>query len=79
MHLSKFVHSTTGKYIMSIIMGLGLATLFRQVCKGAKCRTISAPPLEDLDDQIYKINGECYNYEKNPVKCDKSKRIIPFA
>ena len=52
MHLSKFVHSTTGKYIMSIIMGLGLATLFRQVCKGAKCRTISAPPLEDLDDQI---------------------------
>jgi hypothetical protein len=79
MHLSKFIHSTTGKYIMSIIMGLGLATLFRQVCKGTKCRMINAPPLEDLDDQTYKINGKCYNYEKNPVNCDKSKRILPFA
>lgn len=79
MHLSKFVHSTTGKYIMSIIMGLGLATLFRQVCKGSKCRIMNAPPLEDLDNETYKIDSKCYNFEKNPVKCDKSKRIISFA
>lgn len=79
MHLSKFVHSSTGKYIMSIIMGLGLATLFRQACKGAKCRMLQAPPLEELDDETYKINDKCYNFEKNPVKCDKTKRILPFA
>uniref|UniRef100_A0A6C0ITF9 Uncharacterized protein n=1 Tax=viral metagenome TaxID=1070528 RepID=A0A6C0ITF9_9ZZZZ len=79
MHLSKFVHSSTGKYIMSMIMGLGLATLFRQACKGAKCRMLNAPPLDELDDETYKISGKCYNFEKNPVKCNKSKRILPFA
>jgi len=79
MHLNKFVHSNTGKYIMSIILGLGLATLFRQVCKGTKCRIINAPPLEDLDNETYKINGKCYNYEKNAVNCNRTKRIISFA
>ncbi len=37
MHLSKFFHTTTGKYLMSIILGLGLASLFRKVCKDKNC------------------------------------------
>lgn len=79
MHLDKFVHSTSGKYMMSIILGLGLATLFRQVCKGSKCKIVEAPPLNEIDDETYKIDGKCYKYNKNSVKCDKSKRILNFA
>ena len=48
MHMSKFVHSSTGKYIMSIILGIGLATLFRQACKGSNCMVKQAPPLEEI-------------------------------
>ena len=33
MHLGKFVHTETGKYLMSILLGFGLASLFRTVCK----------------------------------------------
>ena len=40
MHLGKFVHSYTGKIIMSLILGIGLATLFRSACKGKQCRII---------------------------------------
>lgn len=76
MHLEKFVHSQTGKYIMSIILGLGLATIFREVCKGNKCKVIKAPPLEDIDDKIYKFGGKCYKMEKNQVKCNaKGKKV----
>ena len=46
MHLSKFVHSVTGRYLMSILIGFGLATLFRQVCVGKDCISYSAPPVE---------------------------------
>ena len=38
MYLSKFVSSDTGKYVMSILLGLGLSTLFRSVCKGKQCK-----------------------------------------
>jgi hypothetical protein len=79
MYLDKFVSSNTGKILMSIILGIGLATLFRAVCKGSKCRIISAPPIEELDGQTYRYNEKCYKYEKIASKCDKNKKILSFA
>ena len=76
MYLDKFVHSYTGKIIMSIILGIGLATFFRSVCKGKKCRIISSPPIEEIEDQTYKFDGKCYKMEKSAVKCDTSKQIV---
>ena len=76
MHLEKFVNSQTGKYIMSIILGLGLATFFREVCKGNRCKIIKAPPLEEIDGQIYKFNNKCYKMEKNPLQCNSSGKKI---
>ena len=46
MYLSKFVHSEIGRYLMSIILGLGLATFFRKMCNGKNCVISKAPPLE---------------------------------
>jgi len=37
MHLENFINSQSGKYIMSILLGFGLATLFRQICTGKDC------------------------------------------
>jgi hypothetical protein len=76
MYLDKFVHSNTGKIIMSILLGIGLATFFRAVCKGKQCRIVSAPPMEEIEDQIYKFDNKCYKLEKNTIKCDKNKNTI---
>ena len=79
MHLEKFVHSNTGKIIMSILLGIVLATLFRAACKGQKCRIISAPPLEELEDQVYKFDDKCYTLEKTAINCDKNKSTVIIA
>ena len=79
MHLSKFVHSASGKYIMSIILGIGLATLFRAACKGNNCIIQQAPPLEEIQEKTYKIDGKCYKIESNAVSCSSKKQIIDFA
>ncbi len=79
MYFDKFVHSNTGKIIMSILLGIGLATFFRAVCKGKQCRIISAPPMEEIEDQIYKFDNKCYKLEKNAIKCDKNKNTIKIA
>jgi len=79
MNLSKFVNSDTGKYMMSILLGLGLSTLFRSVCKGKSCKVVKAPPLDEIDNQIYKFDGKCYNMERSAVKCNKNKQIFEFA
>jgi hypothetical protein len=79
MHLYKFVKSNSGKYMMSIILGIGLASIFRSVCKGKDCYVYHAPPLDDIKDKIYKFDGKCYKFESKSQKCDSTKRVVNFA
>lgn len=79
MYLDKFVHNSTGKILMSIILGIGLATFFRSVCKGRKCRIISSPPIEEIDGQIYKFNNKCYKFEKEAINCERNRNTVKIA
>jgi len=76
MHLSKFVHTESGKYLMSIILGFGLATLFRTVCKGKNCLIVKAPPLDEIENKIYKHQGKCYKFTPVTTKCDANKKNV---
>jgi hypothetical protein len=76
MHLDKFINTKTGKYLMSILLGVGLATLFRSVCKGSKCNVVKAPPMEEIDGQIYKIDGKCYEMKTNQITCDPKRKTL---
>jgi hypothetical protein len=77
-YLGKFVHTETGKYIMSILLGFGLASLFRTACKGNNCLIFHAPPLEKMKDKIYKNNGKCVKYNHVATKCDPHIKMIEF-
>jgi hypothetical protein len=76
MYLDKFINTKTGKYLMSIILGIGLATLFRSVCKGSRCNVIKAPPMEEIDGQIYKIDSKCYEMKRNLITCDTKRKTL---
>lgn len=78
MYLSKLLHTQTGKIVLSIILGLGLATLFRTVCKGKNCIIFHAPPLEQIEGKTYKYDNKCYQYVAKSAKCDKTKSIVNF-
>lgn len=77
-HISKFLHTPNGKLIMSVILGFGLATLFRTVCKDKNCIIFEAPSLDKIQDKIYQHEDKCYKYSAVSTKCDKSKRIVSF-
>jgi hypothetical protein len=78
LHLGRFLHSENGKIIMSILLGFGLASLFRAICKDKECLIFHAPPLEEIKNKIYKHDNKCYKYTTKSTTCDKSKRIISF-
>jgi hypothetical protein len=77
-YFGKFVHTETGKLVMSILLGFGLASLFRSVCKGKDCIIFHAPPLEKIQDKVYKSGDKCYKFQAVASKCDKSKKIVDF-
>ena len=78
MHLEKFVHTGTGKIIMSVLLGFGLASLFRTVCKDKDCLLFYAPSLDKIKDKIYKNSGKCVKYSPQATKCDTNIKTISF-
>jgi hypothetical protein len=77
-HFGKFVHTQTGKLIMSILLGFGLASLFRTVCKNKECLIFHAPPLEQIQDKIYKNGDKCVKYSPVPTKCKADVKTVNF-
>lgn len=60
----------TGKIIISLIWGFGLAALFRKVCKGRECIIIRGPKPLELDGKVFKFNDKCYAYTSQSTNCE---------
>lgn len=58
-----------GIIILSIILGFGLATVFKKVCTGNKCIVITGPPMKEIKDTYYRIDDECFKYTPYVTKC----------
>ena len=43
MNFKRLLSTEMGRFFISVLLGLGLATLFRQVCTGDKCLTFNGP------------------------------------
>ena len=79
MYLRRLIYGDVGKVVVSIILGLGLATLFRKVCKDRDCIIFKAPDIKKIKNQIFKFYNKCYQFEENIEKCNKNKKIVEFA
>jgi hypothetical protein len=79
LNIKRLIYTDIGRAIMSILLGLGLSTLFRKVCKKRSCLVFKAAPLNKIKNQIFRFNKKCYKFNPTIQKCDKSKKIVPFA
>jgi len=71
--LDKFLNDSTGRILLSIIWGLGLATLFKKVCTGRNCQVIQyeGPSPKEVDKKIYQdTDDKCYKFHPYQTKCD---------
>ena len=58
------------KILISMILGFGLATLFRRVCKEKNCIIMKGPDVDDINGKTFKYRNKCYNYIPIPSKCE---------
>ena len=79
MNIERILHGKIGKIFMSVLLGLGLATLFRKVCKNRDCIVFYAPDIEKIKGQIFKFNDKCYTFKEKITKCKHNKKIVEFA
>lgn len=68
--INNFVKSQEGSIVISIILGLGLASLFRKVCNENNCVIIKSPAYKDIENKVFKQDEKCYTYKPERTKCE---------
>lgn len=74
MEIKNLINSFAGKIMISIILGIGFATIFKKTCIDKSCLTFHGPVINL--EKFHKHGEKCYKYKLNTVKCDKLKQII---
>lgn len=64
---SNVMDSPFGAALVSALLGLGLAALFRRACEGGECVVVAAPPPAQTADTVYRTGDRsCYRYVQRP-------------
>lgn len=71
--VTEIMNTSYGPMIISVILGLGLATLFRRVCEDKSCMVVKSPNSEEIEQYYYKIQNDCYKYTPETVECATKK------
>jgi YHS domain-containing protein len=79
MNLKRLLNTPTGVIIVSILLGLGLATLFYKSCDGKQCINFNGPLISEVDGKTYKFGEECYKYTFHSQPCDNTKKIVEIG
>lgn len=69
MFVKRVLDDKYGTIVVSVILGLGLAALFRRACQGDSCFVVKSPNLGDLKKYTYRIDSQCYKYTPEVVPC----------
>lgn len=74
--INRFFKSETGIKLLSIMLGLAIAGLFKMSCDSRSCIVYKGPSFNN-DNKVIKYNNECYNVEEQILDCkDKSGQLI---
>ncbi len=68
--IKELFKSRESMVILSILLGFGLACMFRKVCSGkSECYVINGPPLKDVKDVVFRVDDACYKYTPEFTEC----------
>jgi hypothetical protein len=73
--LRNIMDSDSGAIVVSIMLGLGLAAVFRTACKGGRCVVVNGPPMSDVRDKVYRLDDKCYRYTPYVVPCENAQQV----
>ena len=61
----------TGRYLISIILGLGISALFRKVWNDMDFIIVKGPPTSEILGHVFEFDSKCYKYRVKNTSCNK--------
>ena len=72
--VDRLLRNEKGQLCVSILLGLGLASVFRRVCKDSQCRVVRAAPMSSIKDKTFDVGGRCVKYVPYNVDCNNKNK-----
>jgi hypothetical protein len=72
--MMKLLHTQNGRYAISFILGMGLASLFRKICKDRNCMVFKAPPLSEVTKNTYAFGDKCFTFKEKLTNCNPDNK-----
>ena len=79
MNFQRLLNTQIGRFFISVLLGLGLASLFNKACNDKNCIVFNGPVISEFEGKIYRHGDKCYKYSLNPDRCDTTKRVIDIS
>ena len=79
MNFKRLLYTQTGVFLISMLLGLGLATFFRKACQGKNCINFNGPVISEFDGKTYKYGEHCYKYTVAAAPCDSTKKVVDIS
>lgn len=73
------INTKFGKYLVSVILGVGLASIFRKSCSNKNCLQFKGPHHLDIVKPTYGFEEGCYRFKERSVTCNTKKKQIYYA
>jgi hypothetical protein len=73
-----FLKTETFHGVFSLLLGIALVSLLKPTCKGEACKTLRAPPLDEIKASTYQLGSKCYQFRAQPIQCPPKGAIEPF-
>jgi hypothetical protein len=80
--INNLIYTERGRILLSIIFGLGLASLFRLSCKDKDCYNFIGPKQNEIRDKIFSFdsdNSTCYKMREKNIVCGKKQKTINYS
>lgn len=74
--IQRIIHSEPGKVLISIILGLGLASLFKKACNNRNCMVFYAPPSYKIEGKTFEFDNTCYEFKSRATECSNELKTI---
>ena len=74
--LKDLINSPRGKILFSILLGLGLASLFRKACSSRNCLVFKAPTLDNIKGKIFGHDSKCFKFDEQSTTCSNDKNNV---
>jgi hypothetical protein len=71
--IEKLFSSSGGMKLFSIMLGLGVAGLFKMSCDSRSCLVFKGPIFDDEDKKKVKYNEKCYQVREKMIPCENKK------